>query len=171
MRRAFLFIISRMADKNSIGKRAWEVFRLFLKIGATSFGGPAAHNAFIQQETVEKRQWLTREHFLDLLAATNLVPGPNSTEMAIYIGYRRAGWPGLVAGGVCFILPAMLIVMGLAWLYVRHGSEPETAWIMYGIKPAVIAIVCQALWDLGRKALKGPLVAAVGAAAFALYFL
>ncbi len=148
-----------------------EVATYFLKLGITGFGGPAAHIAMMHDEVVKRRRWLTEDEFLDLLGAVNLIPGPNSTEMAIYIGYRRAGWPGLIAGGVCFILPAMLIVMGLAWLYVRHGAEPETAWIMYGIKPAVIAIICQALWDLGRRAVKGPLVAAVAVAAFALYFL
>lgn len=150
--------------------RLTEVAAYFLNLGLTAFGGPAAHVAMMHDEVVKRRRWLTDQEFLDLLGAVNLIPGPNSTEMAIHIGYKRAGWPGLIAGGVCFILPAMLIVMGLAWLYVRHGSAPETVWIMYGIKPVVIAIICQALWDLGRKAVKGPLTAVVGLAVIVLYF-
>jgi chromate transporter len=148
-----------------------EVAALFVKLGFTAFGGPAAHIAIMHDEVVKRRKWLTDEEFLDLLGATNLIPGPNSTEMAIHIGYLRAGWPGLIAGGLGFVLPATLIVLGLSWLYVRFGSTPQVEWLMYGIKPVVIAIIAQALWNLGNKALKNRLVAFVGFAVFALYFL
>lgn len=130
------------------------VAALFLRIGATAFGGPAAHIAFMEEEVVRRRGWLTRERFLDYVGATSLIPGPNSTELAILIGYARAGWPGLVVAGVCFILPAALIVTGLASAYVRYGALPEVGGILYGIKPVVIAIVAQALWTLGRTAIK-----------------
>lgn len=148
-----------------------EVAALFLKLGFTAFGGPAAHIAILHDEVVTRRKWLSDEQFLDLLGATNLIPGPNSTEMAIHVGYLRAGWPGLIAGGLGFILPATLIVLGLSWLYIRFGSTPQIAWLMYGIKPVVIAIIAQALWSLGKKALKDGITTFVGAAVFALYFL
>lgn len=148
-----------------------EVFLLFLKLGFTAFGGPAAHIGIMHDEVVVRRKWLSDEEFLDLLGATNLIPGPNSTEMAIHIGYVRAGWPGLILGGLGFILPAMLMVLGLAWAYVRYGTTPQVGWLLYGVKPVVIAIILQALWNLGRKAVKGLLLALVGAAAVALYFL
>ncbi len=148
-----------------------EVAFLFLKLGLTAFGGPAAHIALFHDEVVVRRKWLTDEEFLDLLGATNLIPGPNSTEMAIHIGYLRAGWPGLIAGGLGFVLPATLIVLALSWLYVRFGSLPQAEWLLYGVKPVVIAIIAQALWTLGSKALKNRLLALVGAAVFALYFL
>jgi len=109
--------------------------------------------------------------FLDLIGATNLIPGPNSTEMAIHIDYLRAGWPGLIVGGMCFILPAMLIVMGLSWAYVQYGTTPQASWLMYGIQPVVVAIIAKALWDLGRKAIRSALTAVVGLAVFGLYFL
>ncbi len=147
------------------------ILALFLRLGLTAFGGPAAHIALFHHEVVVRRKWLTDEQFLDLLGATNLIPGPNSTEMAIHIGYLRAGWPGLVAGGLGFILPAMCMVLGLSWLYVRFGSLPQTAWLMYGIQPIVIAIIAQALWTLGTKAIKTPLAALVGLAVLVLYFL
>src|SRR5258706_4244372 len=137
----------------------------------TAFGGPAAHIGMMHTEVVKRRKWLSDQHFLDLLGATNLIPGPNSTEMAIHIGFLRAGWPGLIVAGVCFILPAMLVVMALAWGYVRFGSAPAAAWLLYGIKPVVMAIIVLALWALGRKAAKGPLTACVGLAVFSLYFL
>ncbi len=148
-----------------------EVIALFLKLGFTAFGGPAAHIAIMHNEVVVRRKWLTDEEFLDLLGATNLIPGPNSTEMVIHIGYLRAGWPGLIAAGLCFVTPAMLIVLGLSWLYVHYGSTPQVAWLMYGIKPVVIAIILQALWTLGKKALKNWLLIVTGAAVLALYFL
>ncbi len=151
--------------------RLAEVAALFLKLGLTAFGGPAAHIGLMHDEVVIRRKWLTDEQFLDLLGATNLIPGPNSTEMAIHIGYLRAGWAGLLLGGLCFIVPAMLMVLALAWLYVRFGATPQAGWLLYGIKPVVIAIIAQALWTLGRKALKSRLLALFGAIIFALYFL
>lgn len=132
-----------------------EVAILFLRLGFTAFGGPAAHIAMMRREVVQRRQWVSDERFLDLLSIINLIPGPNSTELAIYLGYLRAGWPGLVIGGICFIGPAMLIVLTLAWLYVRYGSLPQATWLFYGIKPVVIAIIAQALWGLSRSVLKG----------------
>ncbi len=147
-----------------------EIAALFLKLGVTSFGGPAVHIAMMEDEVVTRRRWLSREQFLDLVGATNLIPGPNSTEMAIHIGHVRAGWPGLLMAGTCFVLPATLIVTALAWAYVRFGSLPQTSGILYGVKPVVIAIVVQALWRLGRTAVKTWMLAAltVVAAAAAL---
>ena len=151
--------------------RLAEVAALFLKLGLTAFGGPAAHIAMMHDEVVKRRGWLDDQQFLDMLGATNLIPGPNSTEMAIHIGYLRAGWPGLITGGVCFILPAMLIVLALAWAYVSFGSTPAVGWLLYGVKPVMIAVIGMALWDLGRKAVKGRLTLAVGLGVFCLYFL
>ena len=145
-----------------MSQRLTEVIKLFLKLGITAFGGPAAHIAMLHDEVVKRRKWLDDQQYLDLIGATNLIPGPNSTEMAIHIGFLRAGWLGLIAGGVCFILPAMLIVMVLAGIYVRFGSTPEAGWLLYGIKPVVIAIIAQALLDLGKKAVKTTLTGAVG---------
>jgi len=133
--------------------RLGELARVFLKLGSVSFGGPAAHIALMRHELVERRRWLSDREFLDLVGATNLIPGPNSTEMAIHIGLRRAGWPGLVVAGSCFILPAVVIVGLLAALYVRVGSLPETQAIFYGVKPVVVAIVAVALWRLARAAI------------------
>jgi len=147
-----------------------EVFLLFLKLGLTAFGGPAAHIAIMHNEVVTRRKWLTDNEFLDLVGATNLIPGPNSTEMAIHIGFLRAGWPGLILGGLGFIFPAVAIVMSLAWVYTKFGSTPQAAWLLYGIKPVVIAIILQALWNLGRKAVKSPLLGIIGAAVVILYF-
>jgi chromate transporter len=148
-----------------------EVIAVFLKMGFTAFGGPAAHIAMFHDEVVVRRKWLDDQGFLDLLGATNLIPGPNSTEMAIHIGFLRAGWAGLVLGGACFILPAMVMVMALAWVYVRFGATPQVEWLLYGVKPVVIAIILQALWVLGRKATKGSLTALVGLGALGLYFI
>lgn len=146
-----------------------EVAAVFLRLGFTAFGGPAAHIAMMRDEVVRRRQWLTDQQFLDLIGATNLIPGPNSTEMAIHVGYRRAGWRGLLTAGVCFIVPAMLIVLTLAWAYAAYGSAPSATWLLYGVKPVIIVIVLQALVALGRAALKGPMLAALGAVAFGLY--
>lgn len=151
--------------------RLLEVIAVFLRLGFTAFGGPAAHIALFRHEVVERRKWVSDEQFLDLLGATNLIPGPNSTEMAIHLGYVRAGWPGLIAGGVCFTLPAVLIVLGISWLYVRYQSTPQMGWLLYGVKPVIIAIIIQALWMLGKKALNSPLAAIVGLGAAGLYFL
>src|SRR5918996_1993419 len=144
-----------------------EVARVFGTLGVIGFGGPAAHIALMREEIVRRRRWVSDERFLDLLGMTNLIPGPNSTEMAIHLGYTRAGWPGLVAGGACFIVPAMAIVWALAAAYVRYGEEPQVGWLLYGVKPVIIAVVVQAIWGLLRTAVKGPLLAAVGLAALA----
>src|SRR5215472_4109068 len=136
-----------------------EVALLFLRLGFTAFGGPAAHIAMMREEIVRRRQWISDQRFVDLMGAVNLIPGPNSTELAIYLGYLRAGWAGLVVAGACFIGPAMLIVLALAWVYVTLGAAPQAAWLLYGIKPVVIAIIAQALWGLARTALRGALPA------------
>jgi chromate transporter len=142
-----------------------ELTLLFLRLGLTAFGGPAAHIAMMEDEVVRRRQWMSRERFLDLLGAANLIPGPSSTEMAIYIGYTKAGWAGIVLGGACFILPAALITLALAWSYTRFGHLAQVNGILYGVKPVVIAIVVQALWSLGRTAVKSGTHALVGLAA------
>jgi chromate transporter len=142
----------------------WEVARVFLRLGVVSFGGPAAHVALMEEEIVRRRRWLTRESFLDLLGAANLIPGPNSTELAIHIGFARAGWPGLLVAGTCFIVPAAVIVAVLAWGYVRYGSLPAIAGILAGVKPVVIAIVVQAIWNLGRGVLSSRAALALGIA-------
>lgn len=148
-----------------------EIVRLFLRLGFTAFGGPAAHISMMHDEVVTRRQWMTDQHFLDLVGATNLIPGPNSTEMAIHIGYERGGWRGLIAAGVCFIMPAVLIVLVLAWAYVEYGSTPQGDALLYGIKPVIIAIVLQALVRLAPKALKSPLLWVIGGTALVLYLL
>ena len=142
-----------------------------MRLGTTAFGGPAAHIAMMEEEVVRRRRWLTREKFLDLLGAANLIPGPSSTEMAIFIGYLCRGWAGLLLGGLCFIIPAMVIVIGFAWAYVRFGTLPQVAWLFYGIKPVVIAIIFQALWQLGRTAVKNRFLGALGVAGMILSFL
>ncbi|MBI4295982.1 MAG: chromate efflux transporter [Chloroflexi bacterium] len=146
-----------------------EVAALFFKLGAISFGGPAAYIAIMHRETVRRRGWLDNQKFLDLVGAVNLIPGPNATELANYLGQQRAGWSGLISAGVLFILPGMLLTLVLAWAYVNYGALPQTDWILYGIKPVVIAIVVQALWGLGRSGIKGPLTAALGIAILLLY--
>jgi chromate transporter len=138
---------------------------LFLRLGTTGFGGPAVHIAMMEDEVVRRRRWLSAERFLDLLGATNLIPGPNSTEMAIHIGLERAGWRGLLVAGTAFVLPAALITAGLAWAYVRYGSLPEATAVLYGIKPVIIAVVVQALWGLAPRAVRSASLGALGAAA------
>jgi len=139
-----------------------EIAGVFLKLGTTAFGGPAAHIAMMEEEVVRRRGWLTHEDFLDYLGAANLIPGPNSTELAIHVGHAMAGWAGLLMAGACFILPAVLIVSVIAWVYVRFGALPQTVGILAGIKPVVIAIVMQAIWNLGRRAVKSPWLAVLG---------
>jgi chromate transporter len=148
-----------------------SVAQMYLKLGLTAFGGPAAYIAMMHEEVVVRHKWVDEQRFLDLLGAANMLPGPTATELAIYIGFQRAGWPGLVLGGVCFILPAMLITIALAWAYVRYGTAPQVSWLLYGIKPVIIAVILQALWGLGRKAVKNWWSAAVGALVFGLYLL
>jgi chromate transporter len=150
---------------------ARELIGLFLKLGFTAFGGPAAHIARMKDEVVTRQHWMTEAEFLDLLGATNLMPGPNSTQMAIHIGYRRAGWIGLLAAGVCFIAPAAAIVLLCAWAYRKYGGLPQTQAILYGVKPVIIAIIVRAVWGLVRTAVKNRYHALLGIAAFALALL
>jgi chromate transporter len=148
-----------------------ELALFFLRLGTTAFGGPAAHIAIMEDELVRRRKWLSREKFLDLLGASNLIPGPSSSELAIHIGYLRAGWIGLILGGACFILPAALIVATIAWAYVRFGYLPAVSALLYGVKPVVVAVIVQALLGLGRTAVKNSLLAVAGAICVALSFL
>jgi chromate transporter len=147
-----------------------ELAMFFLRLGTTAFGGPAAHIAIMEDEVVRRRGWLSREKFLDLLGASNLIPGPSSSELAIHIGYQRAGFPGLLVAGTCFILPAFAMVSAFAWAYVRFGRLPAISAILYGVKPVVIAVILQALWGLGRTAVKTRLLAFVGAVSVALAY-
>ena len=149
-------------------QRLTELAMVFLRLGTIAFGGPAAHIAMMDNEVV-RRQWMSREKLLDLLGITNLIPGPNSTELAIHIGYERAGWRGLVIAGSCFILPAMLIVWTLAAIYHRYQTLPQVEWLLYGIKPVIIAIVFQAVWKLGKKAAKDVPTLVAGVAALFAY--
>jgi chromate transporter len=144
---------------------------LFLRLGVIGFGGPAAHISLMREEVVRRKKWLDDEQFLDLNGATNLIPGPNSTEMAIHIGYLRGGVAGLIVAGVAFILPAMLIVMGISWVYVRYSQLPEAGWLLYGVKPVVIAIIIQAIVGLSRTAVKNILLALAGASVVLGYYL
>jgi len=155
----------------SLATRLRELAALFLKLGAISFGGPAAHTALIESEIVGKRQWLTRQQFLDMLGAANLIPGPTSTELAINVGYARAGWVGLCVAGASFILPAGLITGAFAWVYVRFGALTQAVSVLGGIKPAVIAVIAIAIWRLGKTAARDAGLAALGAVALAAFFL
>ncbi|HEV2439641.1 MAG TPA: chromate efflux transporter [bacterium] len=148
-----------------------EVATLFLKLGWIAFGGPAAHIALMRQEVVARRKWVTEQQFLDLLGASTLIPGPTSTELAIYLGYARAGRLGLVLAGGLFILPAILLVLACAWAYVRYGTSPQVASVLYGIKPVIIAVIVQAVFGLLRTAVKHWRLGAVVVLAIALYLL
>lgn len=139
-----------------------DIAKLFLKLGIIGFGGPAAHIAMMQDEVVRKRKWLTEQHFLDLIGATNLIPGPNSTEMAIHIGYEKGGWKGLILAGLCFILPAVFITGFFAWGYKQYGQLPEVQPFVYGIKPAIIAIILGAIFPLAKKSLKSTELILIG---------
>lgn len=152
-------------------ERLRELAALFLKLGAISFGGPASHLSMMEGEIVSRRQWLTRQQFLDLMGAANLVPGPTSTETAISVGFARAGWPGLCVAGACFILPAALITGAFAWAYVRFGTLPQAASVLSGIKPAVMAIIAIAISRLGRTAVKDIGLALLGAVGLTAFFL
>ena len=156
-----------MADTGSTLR---QVAGLFLKLGTIGFGGPAVHLAMMEDEVVARRKWLSRERFLDLLGVTNLIPGPNSTEMAIQLGYERAGRRGLVAAGLCFVLPATVISGVLAWAYVRYGGLPQSLPLLAGIKPVVVAIICGALWRLGKSAVKDWRLCLVGIAVAAMTY-
>lgn len=144
---------------------------MFLKLGFTAFGGPAAHISMMRQEVVEKRKWLSDQHFLDLIGATNLIPGPNSTEMAIHVGQERAGWKGLIIAGLCFILPAVLITAGFAWLYKEYGQLPQVQPFIYGIKPAIIAVILAAVYPLARRSFKSVKLVILGVAVLILSLL
>jgi len=148
-----------------------ELALFFLRLGTTAFGGPAAHIAMMEDELVRRRRWLSREKFLDLLGASNLIPGPSSSELAIHIGYLLCGWQGLVVAGICFILPAAVMVAAIAWAYIRFGKLPAVAGVLYGIKPVVIAVILQALWGLGRTAVKTTFLAILGMVSIVLAFL
>jgi len=145
-----------------------QLAALFLRLGITAFGGPAAHIAMMRDEVVDRRHWMTDSEFLDLLAATNLIPGPNSTEMAIHIGYKRGGLPGLLTAGTCFIVPACLLVMTIAWGYTHYGETPQVAWLTYGVSPVIIAIILQAVGKLTRSVSGGVTSTFIGLAATAL---
>ena len=153
------------------GRSLRELASLFTRLGFTAFGGPAAHIAMLHDEVVTRRGWMTEQHFLDLIGATNLIPGPNSTEMVMHVGKERGGWKGLIVAGACFILPAAVLVTILAWAYVTYGATPQGASLLYAVKPVVVVIVLQALIKLGRKAVKSRLLAVIGVAVFALYLL
>jgi chromate transporter len=150
-------------DDGARAAKLRELARLFLRLGTTAMGGPAAHIAMMEDEVVRRRKWVTREHFLDMLGATNLIPGPNSTEMAIHIGHQQAGWQGLIVAGTCFILPAFFIVLAIAWAYVRFGAIPTARGLLYGVKPVIIAVVLQALWGLGKTAIRSRILAVLAA--------
>lgn len=152
-------------------QRLREIVLVFLRLGALAFGGPAAHIAMMEESVVQRRSWLPRQKFMDLLGATNLIPGPNSTEMAILLGFERGGYAGLFLAGAAFILPAVIIVSVFAYLYVRFGALPQVAGALVGVKPVIMAVVLQALLRLGKSAVKGALTAMVGAAVIALAFL
>jgi chromate transporter len=154
---------ARAGRRTALGELAW----LFARLGLTAFGGPAAHIAMMEDEVVRRRGWMTRDRLLDLIGTANVVPGPTSTELAIHIGHDRAGWPGLIVAGACFILPAVAIVLAIAWAYVRFGALPAVGGVLYGVKPVIIAVVVQALWGLGRSAVKSVWLGAVGGAALA----
>ena len=148
-----------------------ELAFLFLRLGLTAFGGPAAHIALMREEVVRRRQWMNDERFVDLIGITNLIPGPSSTELAIYLGYLQAGWPGLLVAGICFIGPAMLMVLVIAWAYVAFGTLPQVNWLFYGLQPVVVAIVAYAIWNLGRTIFKHILAAVLAVLILVLYLL
>lgn len=158
-----------MPDGDDRRSHLRELALLFSRLGATAFGGPAAHIAMMHDEVVGRRHWVSDAEFLDLVGATNLIPGPNSTELAIYLGRLRAGWRGLLVAGVSFIVPAMAIVLVLAWAYVEYGSTPQGEALLYGIAPVIIAVVAQALWKLGKTAVKDSLLAVLTVVVFVLY--
>jgi chromate transporter len=145
-----------------------EIAKEFLRLGFVAYGGPAAHVAMMEERCVRRREWLTRERFLDLLGAASLLPGPSSTEVAIYLGEIRGGAAGLVVAGACFILPAAVLVLALAWAYMKYGAMPQVAGLLFGIKPVVVALIAQAVWNLGRTALKSVWLSVLAAAAIGL---
>ena len=157
---------SSIPDRSS--RSLIEIAKIFFRLGCVAFGGPAVHIAMMEEEVVRKRKWISPEHFLDLVGATNLIPGPNSTEMTMHCGHERAGWKGLVVAGVCFIVPAVIITATLAWAYQRFGALPQVQPFLYGIKPAIIAVVVALMITLGKKALKSAVLGVIGVIALAL---
>ncbi len=145
-----------------------EIAREFLRLGFVAYGGPAAHIAMMEERFVRQRAWVTRQRFVDLVGAVNLLPGPSSTELAIYLGEIRGGVPGLIVAGACFILPAAVLVVGLAWAYLRFGAVPQVAGLLFGIKPVVVALIAQAIWNLARTALKSSALAILAVCVVAL---
>jgi chromate transporter len=161
--------VTEHATKNVEGRgRLREIAKEFLRLGFVAYGGPAAHIAMMEERYVRRRGWLTRERFLDLLGAASLLPGPSSTEVAIYLGEIRGGAAGLIVAGACFILPATVLVTALAWAYMKYGAMPQVAGLLFGIKPVVVALIAQAIWNLGRTALKSVWLGAVTIAAIGL---
>ena len=156
---------------NSENQKLKEVAKLFSRLGVIAFGGPAAHIAMMQKEVVEKRKWMDEQHYLDMISATNMIPGPNSTEMAIHIGYERAGWKGLLVGGACFILPAVFITGIFAWFYKAYGQLPQLQPFIYGIKPAIIVIILTAIYPLAKRSLKNFMLMFLAIAALILCLL
>jgi chromate transporter len=148
-----------------------EVALLFFRLGATSFGGPAAYIGLMHHEVVVRRKWIDDQKFLDIMGAVNLIPGPNATEVACHLGLIRAGWRGLIVAGGLFIIPGTAAIMVVAWAYVKYGSLPQVGWVLYGVKPAVIAIIAQAIWSLGRKGFKSPLLIIIGLGVLVLYLI
>ena len=146
-----------------------EVALLFFRLGATSFGGPAAYIGLMHHEVVVRRKWIDDQKFLDIMGAVNLIPGPNATEIAAHLGLIRAGWLGMVVAGVLFVIPGTAAIILVAWAYVKYGSLPQVGWVLYGVKPAVIAIIAQAVWSLGRKGFKSPLLIIIGLGVLVLY--
>ncbi|MDJ0534235.1 MAG: chromate transporter [Xenococcaceae cyanobacterium MO_207.B15] len=151
-------------------KRLQELALVFLRLGVIAFGGPAAHIGMMDDEVVQRRKWMSREKLLDLMGITSLIPGPNSTELVIHIGYEQAGWRGLIVAGSCFIFPAMMTVWILAAIYVRYQTLPQVEWLLYGIKPVIIAVVFKALWNLGKKAAKDTPTIIAGLVATVAFF-
>ncbi|BBC24089.1 chromate transporter [Pseudanabaena sp. ABRG5-3] len=158
---------TQLAKKPSL----WDLAIVFSKLGTIAFGGPAAHIAQIDLEVVQNRRWLSRDKLLDMLSISNLIPGPNSTELAIHVGLEQAGWQGAIVAGACFIIPAMLLVWGLAIIYMEYQTVPAVGWLLYGVKPVIIAIIVQALWKLGKSALKNIPTWCIGIFVLGLYFL
>lgn len=163
--------VASYVGESPLRRRLRDLVGLFLKLGAISFGGPAAAIALMEEEVVRKRQWITRQQFLDMLGLTNLIPGPNSTEMAIYVGFSRGGLAGLLLAGASFIVPAAMITAGIAWAYVRFGAFPITESLLAGVKPAVIAVVAVAVWRLGTIAVRDVGLGVLGAAALVAFLL
>src|SRR6266581_1039008 len=159
-----LTVPHRLARVTTMGELG-EVARLFLRLGFTAFGGPAAHIALMEDEVVNRRRWIDRQQFLDLVAAVNFIPGPNSTELAIHLGMLRAGWKGLIVAGVCFTVPAMLIILPIGGLYVRYSSLPNVAGPLMGIRACTIAIIAAAMWRFANLSIRDSFTGAIGVAA------